>query len=96
MQSRMYIPSYKTNMAPALRDFHFEEVYQKKLTESDMKESSRICLQAFGRPSNEGEQTYYKKDDLPFCDAGLKLWPMVFQRRGNKLKSHIEKYRLSQ
>jgi hypothetical protein len=56
-----------------MRDFHFEEVYQKKLTESDMKESSRICLQAFGRPSNESEQTYYKKDDLPFCDAGWKL-----------------------
>jgi hypothetical protein len=74
-------------MAPVLEDFHSEEVYQKKLTEGDMKESSRlyimksaarrICPQAF-------EQTNYKKDDLPFCDAGLKFWPMVFQKRGDK------------
>lgn len=82
-------------MAPVLRDFHSEEVYRKKLTESDLKESSRlyikksaarrICPQAFGRSSKESEQTCYKKDDLPFIDAGFNpLQLMVFQRRGNK------------
>jgi hypothetical protein len=77
------------------RNFDSEEVYQKELTENDIKESSRlyikesaarrICPQAFGSPSNQSEHTYNKKDELLLYDAGFNRLPaMVFQRRGNK------------
>lgn len=75
--------------AVALSDrFDCEEVYFKKLTENDMRESSRlyvkksparrICPQAFVSPSNESEHV------VSLLDADLTPLPIVFHRRDNK------------